>query len=644
MDELNDVTSLLDIQEISDYRYKPMQHPDSIRLICLVPGEMESPIQIYLAEFRLQENPPYEALSYTWATEDGDCSLSSQIRCSDARLLVTKNCELALRYLRETDSRRILWVDSICINQRDFKERSHQVGIMRDVYATAPQVLIWLGEASKDLGVRPSHQPDSVSSSALEIAPDPQSRHGSSNGEAQHHEEQQNNSSATMSVSEIFFDFLEKLYVEMGQLTEAGQSPTLSPLYQELIFQVHAAWGRPPETYPELCRGFVDIVNRRWWTRVWVVQEVVAAKSAIMICSNKSTNYTNFLNWYRLVVHDKSPEASRAWNTFGPAYKHLNAVRIAFRAENACDEALAFLDAAHGARELNASDPRDHVYGVLGLSIKFKNLLPSPDYKKTTTEVFTDLAKAFIKRTKSLAVLEHATSTTTISNHPSWVPFWPSTQVIWYQITTQYNASKQSETIFSFSPDGQELWVKGKEFDRVKELPLANLEAYAYSSGFDQRIEGYRMSCKVGFSLTKYPTGESVEETLWRSLSWNVDSKLQYPAPEGSIHSFREWYRLLTSVNTIEYIEKEITGRGSFQWSVSDSSPLCTTASGYLAGVPYTTKVGDCIALLGGGKFPFILRPNGDHYCLVGPCYVHGIMNGEAFPENPDELQWFHIR
>jgi hypothetical protein len=118
MDELNKATSLSDVQEAFDYKYSPLQHPDSIRLLVLVPGEMDSPIQTYLAEYRLQENPWYEAVSYTWATEEGDCSLSSQIKCGDARLWVTKNCELALRYLRlrEISSARVLWVDAICIN------------------------------------------------------------------------------------------------------------------------------------------------------------------------------------------------------------------------------------------------------------------------------------------------------------------------------------------------------------------------------------------------------------------------------------------------------------------------------------------------------------------------------------------------
>jgi hypothetical protein len=82
----------------------------------------------------------------------------------------------------------------------------------------------------------------------------------------------------------------------------------------------------------------------------------------------------------------------------------------------------------------------------------------------------------------------------------------------------------------------------------------------------------------------------------------------------------------------------------TFELVINQKTPLCTTVKGFLAAVPCTTKVGDCIAILGGGNLPFVLRPTGDnHYRLVGPCYVHGIMDGEAFPEDPDELEWFLI-
>jgi hypothetical protein len=206
-------------------------------------------------------------------------------------------------------------------------------------------------------------------------------------------------------------------------------------------------------------------------------------------------------------------------------------------------------------------------------------------------------------------------------------------------------AGGNSEVTFEISFDAQELRVKGKEFDRAKTLPLADLGAYKYYSSFEQRIESVRKSCDAGFSLTKYPTGESVEEALWRSLCWNTDFQQCTPAAEEIVYSFRGWHRILTSIDTFENIVKGICNEeGSFENIVKYSTPLCITAKGYLAAVPYTTEVGDCIALLAGGRLPFVLRSTGDHYRLVGPCYVHGIMNGEAFPEDPKELSWFSIR
>jgi hypothetical protein len=176
----------------------------------------------------------------------------------------------------------------------------------------------------------------------------------------------------------------------------------------------------------------------------------------------------------------------------------------------------------------------------------------------------------------------------------------------------------------------------------IEKLPLADPGAYAPVSSFRKRIDVYRISCATGFSLTKYPTGESVGEALWRSLCWDKGYESSYPAPDELVHSFREWYRVLTSSNTLEAVKEELA-KTSFLEIISSRSPICTTASGYLAAVPCTSEVGDCIALLAGGRVPFVLRPIGGHYSFIGPCYVHGIMKGEAFPENLEELQWFSI-
>ncbi|KAJ9656000.1 hypothetical protein H2198_005253 [Neophaeococcomyces mojaviensis] len=56
------------------------------------------------------------------------------------------------------------------------------------------------------------------------------------------------------------------------------------------------------------------------------------------------------------------------------------------------------------------------------------------------------------------------------------------------------------------------------------------------------------------------------------------------------------------------------------------------TENGYMALVPRFTQSGDSIVIINGYRTPFVIRPTvEDWYILVGPCYVHGMMTGDAF-------------
>ena len=65
-------------------------------------------------------------------------------------LPITQNLMLALRGLRLRESQRVLWIDSICINQFDIDERNSQVRIMNLIYEKAENVNIWLGLATEN--------------------------------------------------------------------------------------------------------------------------------------------------------------------------------------------------------------------------------------------------------------------------------------------------------------------------------------------------------------------------------------------------------------------------------------------------------------------------------------------------------------
>lgn len=118
----------------------------SIRILTILPGVWADPIKCDLRETQLQDSSPYKALSYSWKIGEDDDRLRP-ISCNKLFIDVSCNLHSALRQLRHDRDIVKIWVDSICINQKDNNERTCQVGIMRDIYARSTEVVIWLGES-----------------------------------------------------------------------------------------------------------------------------------------------------------------------------------------------------------------------------------------------------------------------------------------------------------------------------------------------------------------------------------------------------------------------------------------------------------------------------------------------------------------
>jgi hypothetical protein len=88
-----------------------------------------------------REAPSYEALSYIW----GGPTNTVEIICGQGRLSITVNLRDAIRRFRYKNKCRVLWVDAICIDQRNIEERGKQVQLMGMIYWKADRVLVWLG-------------------------------------------------------------------------------------------------------------------------------------------------------------------------------------------------------------------------------------------------------------------------------------------------------------------------------------------------------------------------------------------------------------------------------------------------------------------------------------------------------------------
>ncbi|KAK3989755.1 heterokaryon incompatibility protein-domain-containing protein [Cladorrhinum sp. PSN332] len=126
------------------YQYHPLGENES-RLLLLHPGQPSEPLRCSLENLKTIKKPekkPYKAISYSW----GEVSGTERIECDGARLEITRSAHNVLRRLRDAEKTERVWIDGVCINQHDAAEKEKVVKRMRDIYGSASEVIIWLGE------------------------------------------------------------------------------------------------------------------------------------------------------------------------------------------------------------------------------------------------------------------------------------------------------------------------------------------------------------------------------------------------------------------------------------------------------------------------------------------------------------------
>ncbi|KAK2027610.1 heterokaryon incompatibility protein [Colletotrichum zoysiae] len=143
-----------------DIAYRALDHTtDEFRLLYLAPTAAEHETSSrddrlisQLQHFHLGGCPPFVALSYCW----GQSSAWGPIVIDGTVQRCGSNGESALRHLCKTEGVYV-WIDQICINQRENAEKGHHVRMMRQIYAAAARVAVWMGPSGDDSDVFLSH-------------------------------------------------------------------------------------------------------------------------------------------------------------------------------------------------------------------------------------------------------------------------------------------------------------------------------------------------------------------------------------------------------------------------------------------------------------------------------------------------------
>ncbi|KIW09132.1 uncharacterized protein PV09_00070 [Verruconis gallopava] len=435
-----------------DYEYRSLvdrQDDDHIRLLSLAPSrDWTDAIHVRLVEARLSDDLVYEALSYCW----GDISKRLLIFCDGKPFLVSENLETALRHLRLEESERILWIDAICINQADYEERKHQVGMMRSIYSRAKRVLVWLGEAGEDSELAFAAC-ERIAKARVELLTDEfgdlmsndflwrsdksqiiqrkmeelKSRKLSAEAQADgaKHQAQQGTTHA-----------LEKddndidLQVDSPNLVGADSS---KQQHVDVFGMDDDANSNEEETgdvsdaTKEEVIAILKLISRPWFTRCWVLQEFVLGREVQLLCGTSSIDSDVFYVGFTLIVllgnrglEGRPEQILRG----GLVLMHLLRMQVQHPEQDTVPFDILWL--LQSARSFGSTDPRDKVYSLLGLIPKEMSSLSriKPDYTVSVEECYKQTALAIISHTNNLDVLLTDRQTKCEFQLPSWVPDW----------------------------------------------------------------------------------------------------------------------------------------------------------------------------------------------------------------------------
>ncbi|KAL6702928.1 hypothetical protein ACN47E_000770 [Coniothyrium glycines] len=112
-----------------------------IRVLVVAPGASADKLMCDLEIVSLDAEPEYQALSYVWGPPPSSC----EVCLEGTQHKVTDNLFDALMEIRHDQTTQKIWVDAVCIDQKNEKEREAQVMMMGEIYTRASLVHVWLG-------------------------------------------------------------------------------------------------------------------------------------------------------------------------------------------------------------------------------------------------------------------------------------------------------------------------------------------------------------------------------------------------------------------------------------------------------------------------------------------------------------------
>lgn len=577
--------------------YERLTNDKSIRLLKLHSGDSNGPISCSLQVVHLNQLPAFSAISYTWGSD----RLSHMVKCDGLELRTTASSHRVLHEICQSEHRGdLLWIDAICIDQSCPAERARQVALMRAIYSKSATTFVFLGEPSE-----PGHL-------ALEL------------GEK---------------IIEMTRKFETRTQITEGNIEAFGLPSAES-----------ACW-----------RALDDLFCQPWFGRVWVMQEYILSCEVLMVYGGvwkPSDFYVSVCSALAKPEHDgyglteilrkiREKSISQFWNPetfFLRSYLRLSELEVK---RQYVKKGLSTLNPLFRQTGVKATDPRDYLYGVLGLLEESEANHPDlfPDYGLPVRETYIKAARYLLNKEGLVYLLRMVGFPQSISPLPSWVPDWSKSKQ-WStldlsQVNEDFSAGGNLAAVWRLSgnqtPD--KLIIHGIIADTIDKIEkIFNYSTLPWSEGKARFIWGTAQMIKQSAAAA---AGPSLAKTHIKTLTFGQSSSTLPSSEHDSASQVAEPFYHDDQWNMATAEEKNLIG-GSVARVHVESAMLgfCLTRLGSVGRVPYNARIGDKICFFQGISKPFAIRsqegrPN--EYELVGDCYIHGKMCGEIFQgELPD--------
>ncbi|KAK3703568.1 hypothetical protein LTR37_014415, partial [Vermiconidia calcicola] len=569
--------------------------------------------------------PRYDAVWYCWGAD----TTSTFINCNGFALKVRKSLEPLLKTCLGRDlPLRPLWIDAICLNQENDREKAIQVPLMAEVYKRATRTIIWLGEPD-----------DSTEDVMLWIK------------------------SIPGAIKKVGIEKVDKLGFEKFGVEGFGED------------RWHTEWQRTRE-----------YLSRPWFQRLWTVQEVLLSWDVQIMCGTPIfpmvpwKDFCHFETAVRQVGGSQAvwPAATMAGHGSGlsQTLHYMELLRKMMIRYSSLP--VSILKDVYQDRACH--EPVDRIWGLLGLmrpelvaKVREANIIDYSEQAKReywrSYIAFMEVVYAFDPEDFFILIFDDIGRGKT-SPLPSWcIDFNAPRRYTSFQFSRKFRAGVtasggQTAPRSSLDPATCTLTVHGFLVDDVSQVTSEYTHRFSMETMAGDE-DAYQITAKELLlwlrecyrlqDLSKY-CGSSVESTkalcstlfgidgskkarysgdlpdafpiLERVMELYASGDVDNPG-EATVSRLRQWSSFEDDWNSaIEHMTKLM--------ATCNNRRMFVTRQGYIGLGPPDLQAGDKIcAFIGVGPL-FALRQaenkasGADRFTLVGDAYMYGMMFGEA--------------